>query len=425
MRKLEIAILLIVLLMIVAVTFASCANEAADDTRSNAATPGGDGSEAIAGLVSYPIVDTGQAKCYDNTLEIATPGPGQAFYGQDAQFTGNQPAYQDNGDGTVTDLNTGLMWQQDPGSKKTYSEAVSGAPSCRTGGYSDWRLPSIKELYSLILFSGLDPDPNGNNASGLIPFIDTSYFVFNYGDTNAGDRIIDAQYWSSTQYVSTTMDGDATVFGVNFADGRIKGYPRDIGRLGGPSTKFVLYVRGSNGYGGNDFRDNGDGTVSDDATGLMWSQGDSGSGMDWEQALAWVAEKNVENYLGYSDWKLPNTKELQSIVDYSRSPDTTSSAAIDPFFTCTSITNEAGQVDYPYYWSGTTHAGMREGSYAAYVCFGRAMGYMNGRWMDVHGAGAQRSDPKAGNPTDWPNGHGPQGDAIRIFNYVRLVRDAP
>ncbi len=52
------------------------------------------------------------------------------------------------------------------------------------------------------------------------------------------------------------------------------------------------------------------------------------------------------------------------------------------------------------------------------------MGYMNGRWMDVHGAGAQRSDPKTGDPDDWPTGHGPQGDAIRIYNYVRLVRDA-
>jgi len=43
-------------------------------------------------------------------------------------------------------------------------------------------------------------------------------------------------------------------------------------------------------------------------------------------------------------------------------------------------------------------------------------------WIDVHGAGAQRSDPKSGNPADFPKGHGPQGDAIRILNYVRLVR---
>jgi hypothetical protein len=58
------------------------------------------------------------------------------------------------------------------------------------------------------------------------------------------------------------------------------------------------------------------------------------------------------------------------------------------------------------------------------------MGYMTGGdpsvagWLDVHGAGAQRSDPKVGNPADYPQGHGPQGDAIRIYNYVRLVRTA-
>ena len=43
-------------------------------------------------------------------------------------------------------------------------------------------------------------------------------------------------------------------------------------------------------------------------------------------------------------------------------------------------------------------------------------------FVDVHGAGAQRSDPKAGNPAMFPRGRGPQGDVIRIYNYLRLVR---
>jgi len=43
-------------------------------------------------------------------------------------------------------------------------------------------------------------------------------------------------------------------------------------------------------------------------------------------------------------------------------------------------------------------------------------------YVDVHGAGAQRSDPKAGDPAMFPHGRGPQGDVIRIYNYVRLVR---
>jgi hypothetical protein len=133
---------------------------------------------------------------------------------------------------------------------------------------------------------------------------------------------------------------------------------------------------------------------------------------------------NEENYLGYSDWRLPNAKELQSIVDYTRSPDTTNSAAIDPLFTVTAITDEADGTNYPFYWTGTTHASItRSGDAAVYIAFGEAFGYMNS-WVDVHGAGAQRSDPKSGDPDDYPEGRGPQGDAIRINNFVRCVRDA-
>ena len=64
-----------------------------------------------------------------------------------------------------------------------------------------------------------------------------------------------------------------------------------------------------------------------------------------------------------------------------------------------------------------------EGAHAVYVAFGQAFGTMNGRTMNVHGAGAQRSDPKSGDPGDWAGGFGPQGDDIRIYNHARCVRD--
>ncbi len=374
--------------------------------------------------LNYVIADTGQDECYDNSRKITCPQAGNPFYGQDAQYQCVQPAYQDNGDGTVTDLNTGLMWQQNPGEKMTYFGAVSAAESFSLAGYDDWRLPTIKELYSLIIFSGTDP--SGPENTNPVPFIDTDCFTFEYGDESAGERIIDSQFVSSTKYVSTTMGGDDTIFGVNFADGRIKGYPtKPIRNQPEGKEFFVLYVRGNPDYGENLYHDNGEGTITDIATGLMWSQADSSVGMDWESALAWVQQKNDENYLGYSDWRLPNAKELQSIADYTRSPETTNSAAIDPLFQVSEIVNEAGEKDYPFYWTGTTHVksnGM--GDSAVYVSFGRALGYMNNRWIDVHGAGAQRSDPKSGNPADYPYGRGPQGDAIRIYNFVRIVRDS-
>ena len=377
---------------------------------------------------------TGQTACYDDTREIECPEAGLEYHGQDAQTASRSFSFRDNGDGTVSDNVTGLLWQKSPDTdgnglldaadKLSFDQAQSYCDNLELAGHSDWQLPNIKALYSLIDFTGIDPSGyGGTDTSSLTPFIDTDYFEFAYGDTDAGERIIDAQFASSTQYVATVSE--ELLFGVNFADGRIKGYGLSLN--GADKTFNVYCVHGGEGYGSNDFVDNGDGTVSDQSTSLMWAQQDSGidvpAGLNWEETLVWVEFKNAEAYLGYSDWRLPNVKELQSLLDYSRSPDTTGSAAIDPLFEVTGIINEAGQEDFPMYWSGTTHANLQNGTYAAYVAFGRALGYMNNNWRDVHGAGAQRSDPKSGDPADYPTGNGPQGDAIRVYNHARLVRD--
>ena len=63
----------------------------------------------------YPIVDTGQTSCYDDHIAITEPSPGDAFYGQDAQFDGIQPSYTISNDGlTVYDNVTGLTWTKSP-----------------------------------------------------------------------------------------------------------------------------------------------------------------------------------------------------------------------------------------------------------------------------------------------------------------------
>ncbi len=363
--------------------------------------------------VTYPIVDTGQTTAIGNSK------------GQDAHYLANAPSYADNGDGTVTDNVTGLMWIKDPGEKMTWEQAMQNASRCRTGGYSDWRLPSIKELYSLIQFTGLDPDPMSTETGNLIPFIDTDAFDFKYGDISSGERIIDSQFATTSIYTGTTMRGAKTMFGVNFADGRIKGYGLEDPRGRGEKTFHVLYVRGNPEYGKNKFEDNGDGTVTDEATGLTWMKADSGKGMDWPSALKYAEGMD---FAGHDDWRLPSAKELQSLVDYSRAPDSTGSAAIDPVFDATAITNAGGKKDYAAYWSSTTHLSTRSNASAAYVNFGRSLGWMEDRrsgekqLLDVHGAGAQRSDPKTGDPSRFPYGRGPQGDVIGIDNLVRLVR---
>lgn len=390
-------------------------------------------TSASSTSLTYRIVDSNQAACYDNNQLVPCPEQGSAFAGQDGNYQGAAAAYQNNGDGTVSDLTTGLMWSQSAdlnsdgtinvSDKLSLTNALSSAESSTLAGYDDWRLPTIKELYSLILFDGTDVSTCPGGSCSATPFIDTRYFNYAYGDTSAGERVIDAQFATSTKYVSTTMNGDETMFGVNFADGRIKGY--GLSMRGAEKTFFVLYVRGGNNYGVNAFVDNGNGTVTDNATGLTWMQGDSGAGMNWESALAYCEGYSAA---GSDDWRLPSVKELQSIVDYSRSPDTTNSAAIDPIFSVTSISAEDGGVDYPFYWSSTTHASTTGADFAAYVSFGSAYGYMTGpnggtaQLMDVHGAGAQRSDPKTGSASEYPQGHGPQGDVVRVNNFVRCVR---
>jgi hypothetical protein len=405
----------------------------------------------------YTIVGTNVTSCYDNSTVILCPtSSSQPFYGQ---FTGhNLPFYRDNGDGTVSDLVTGLMWQNDPdengdgdgimeiSDKLTWQQIqdrLVALNSSSWGGYSDWRIPSIKELYSLTDWNGTDPSGySGSSTAQLTPFLDNTYFPFSWGLVNSGERLIDSQYASCTMYNELSWSGYQQLFGFNFADGRIKGY--DLMMPGGSQKVFsFIAVRGNTSYGINHFIDNGNATITDTATGLMWMKNDSQNPMNWEEALAWAQMKNSENYCGHSDWRLPNTKELQSIVDYIRSPGSTNSAAIDPLFNCTSIINEAGYADWPWFWTSTTHRSFNGtsygGSWAVYVCFGRAAGWMKKpgntyySFVDVHGAGAQRSSPKSG--TFLGNlmgidslgnvvyGLGPQGDILRTQNFVRLVRD--
>ncbi len=419
MRKNNIIIIIIGILTIIGIsTYVIVQNKDDSDEHDNNVEKETTDEEKSTGQVNpntnYVLVDTNQDKCYDNNSEITCPSDGENFFGQDAQYQGNNPSYKDNEDGTITDNNTGLMWQQDPGDKMSYSKTASRADSFELAGYNDWRLPTIKELYSLIDFSGEDINPQAEtDSSDLNPFIDTDYINFEYGDTSTGDRIIDSQWATSSIYESTVMSNQQCFFGVNFADGRIKCYPTSN------KEYFVIYVRGNESYGNNDFISNNNGTIIDESTGLSWQQTDSEKAMNWKESIDYCENLTLTDQ---DDWRLPNAKELQSLVDYSRSPDTTSSAAIDPIFETSSITNEAGNKDYPFYWSSTTHANMQGGGSAAYVSFGRALGYMSGSWIDVHGAGAQRSDPKIGSADNYPTGHGPQGDTIRVDNYVRCVR---
>ena len=346
-------------------------------------------SEEIAvstATVTYPIVDSNQGTCYNNSELIDCPADGEAFYGQDAQYTGNTPSYTDNGDGTVTDNVTGLLWTQDlSDASMPWSEASGYCESLTIDSVTDWRLPNIKELWSIRDFS-----------TGW-PWVDTDYFYL-VGDGSQGAQ---QHSWSSNYYL---VDTDEAVENVAFI---VNDWTGHIKALDG--NRFVRCVSGDE-YGINDFVDNGDGTISDNATGLMWAQNDSGEAMDWEAALIYA---EVSTYGGYDDWRLPNVKELQSIADYSGV-----FPAIDStMFNLTGITNEAGNADYPYYWTSTSNPHIDPNDedgywYAWYVASGYAV---DSDGNDTHGAGAVRFDTKSDDGADGPDGE-------RYYNYVRLVR---
>jgi hypothetical protein len=106
---------------------------------------------------SFVVVSTGQDKFYNNNgREIPLPRRGEAFHGQDAQHVTIPMKYKDNNDGTVSDLNAGLMWQKTPIADITWDEAAKGTSRSGLRGYKDWRLPTMKGRKH-ILTSGRPP----------------------------------------------------------------------------------------------------------------------------------------------------------------------------------------------------------------------------------------------------------------------------
>ncbi len=349
---------------------------------------------SFAQEVSFALPDTMQDRCFDLVGSVIDcPAVGEALYGQDAQYPRLATSYTDNGDGTVLDDNTGLIWQQTPqNDRPQYTESLAYCSALELGGRTDWRVPSIKELYSLADNRGELLKPEEGTPK---PYIDTTVFDFSYPD---GRMAFAGQYWSSTLYIKGPVQNgrNQAAFGFNFADGHIKAYGTGLDFYTGAAAtggltaddgktpgNFVRCVSGDEGvYGVNAFAPNGDGTVTDDATGLMWQQADDGIRREWAEALAYCEALDLA---GHDDWRLPNSKGLQSIVDYRRS----GFPAIDQ--SVFSITQDSETLDF---WTSTTFGDWK--NYANVIGFGKALSKSGDQteYTDWHGAGAQRSSIK-------------------------------
>ncbi len=384
----------------------------------------------------YPMVSTGQTVFFDGDEEITiTPNEGDTWYGQNANYVGTPSSYTELDNGWVLDNNTGLVWTKEFTSKMLYSEAEAKRDSLSALTDFDWRIPSCKELYSLMNYG--TGQANGNDV--IASFIDEDLFDIKIGDTSNDEREIDGQVWSSSFYEGLTNNIDEGHLAPNPVDGRIKTYPTTDLATNTDKEYYLLLCAGNINYGINDYTDNADGTITDAATGLMWKGDDGAEIYTFTEALAFAESSE---FAGYTDWRIPDVKELQSIVDYSRGPTSAEGLpAIDTdYFTCTPITNTGSAFNptYGYYWSNTTlsdgnQTNPKVGSEGMYVSFGRALGKsMSGdEIVDWHGAGAARSDAKTltieqigVDPNNILEYNGPQNDERRYYNKIRLVRYA-
>ncbi len=286
-----------------------------------------------AGVFAVPVPDTGQTACYDDAGDAITcPSSGQPFYGQDGNYTINPMTFTKlNGAGKalpadadawvlVKDNVTGLIWEvkQDKDGTEDYTnphdadniytwydsnpatnggdaglagdgtdteDFIKALNAADYGGYNDWRLPTARELESIIDCGTAFPAPSVNAA----------YFP----------NTAESWYRSST----TVADDNTVPIDVSFFYGlgvyyfsKAYAYSARAVRGGGPTKPLVV---------------NKNGTVTDPESGLMWQQAPPTGNFTWQQALNYAENLSLA---GHKDWRLPTIKELQTIANLAGDP---------------------------------------------------------------------------------------------------------
>lgn len=227
-------------------------------------------------LLPFKLPDTGQNTKYTTSK------------GEDADYVINPLSFTDNNDGTITDNNTGLVWQKTDGGEMTFESAVATVKLLSLGGHTNWRLPTCHELFSI------------NRYDRSNPAVDTMYFSKTA-----------AEYWWA---VEPRVDDTTKIWVVN-AGGGVGAHPKTETVSAGGTKKFHLRaVRDpySTTFPVPHFTDNGNGTVTDNYTGLQWQRSPSPDSLTWEDGLKYAATLNTA---GKTDWRVPNVKELESLND--------------------------------------------------------------------------------------------------------------
>ncbi len=127
--------LLLIILILMTCSYASGSSSNIGSSNDGRFTEG----DNAVGANTYEVVSTGVHNYFDDFTRISEPMEGEPFFGQDSNYPGIEFSYQDNGDGTVSDLNTGLMLQHTPklGDKMSWYDSIDYCDELTAGGYTD------------------------------------------------------------------------------------------------------------------------------------------------------------------------------------------------------------------------------------------------------------------------------------------------
>lgn len=296
--------------------------------------------------------------------------------------------YVDNGDGTVTDNLTGLVWLKNAGCLSTaaWAAAINQVNQLASGscGLTDgsvagqWRMPNMWELESVVDESAASPAV----AAGS-PFV----------------SVANAAYWTSTSYYGGE-GGSPSAWAIRMSDGR---YINDsstnlktnalavwaVKGAGGGAVKlqatglYVPFVAGDDGtvqagvpLAFPRMLDNGNGTVTDTMTGLIWLKQANCINATWAGAITAV-NALASGQCGLTDgstagsWRMPNRKEMESLADHAQNNqadffDWNWTSANPTISSMNAVFSNFIQLQY--YWTSTTNASLTSEAWTVFSC---------------------------------------------------------
>lgn len=288
-------------------------------------------------MAQVELPATGQVSCWDSAGAVV-PCAGTGDDGEiQAGVAWPAPRFTDLGDCILDEL-TGLTWAKDAGvlgDMPTWAASHAWANDLELCGETDWRVPNVVEMRSLY---------HAEEASA--PYLQAQGF------TDVANA-----YWSST----TDPASPSRAWSVALAGGGVNTLPKDNDTVAhgawpvrgqtappaatwqtGQQTCFdvdgLVVECTDTGQDGDHragepwpeprFTVNGDGTVTDELTGLVWSEDTQAPGppacnpdtwKSWNLAHDYIACLNDRAWLGFVDWGLPNLTQLSSLVDWEGS----------------------------------------------------------------------------------------------------------